>query len=146
MLRAPAGRRTTDITTQTIPQPPQTHWAPIQQRFLSAILDRAFADLAATLDADVRMRALVPPGPFELIGAAAVTAQFEHWFGGGHEFTVCSHGMELSMPRARLHWTVQRRGAAKDPLLTAEQRCLVTATDRITTIDLMCTGWAEVAA
>lgn len=134
------------MTTQTIHQTPETHWAPVQQRFLSAVLSRAFADLATTLDADVRLRALVPPGPFELVGAAAVTAQFEHWFGGGQEFTVVGYSADLSAPRARLRWTVQRRGAVDDPLVAAEQRCLITATDRVSAIDLMCTGWTEVAA
>jgi hypothetical protein len=53
--------------------------------FVEALARRDFAAMADCLDADVRFRALVPPGPFEIIGRDQTMERFGRWFGGPDE-------------------------------------------------------------
>ena len=84
-----------------------------------------------------------PPGPFDALGPAATIDRFRGWFGGPDDFAVVDAGHERRGDKLALHWLVRMRpthdpGAAR----IAEQRAfLTTAQDRITTIDLLCSGW-----
>ena len=48
---------------------------------VAALAERDFDRLAGTLAPDVRMRALIPPGPIDLSGAKPAAARFATWFG-----------------------------------------------------------------
>ena len=49
---------------------------------VTALAEQDFGRLASTLALDVRMRALIRPGPVELTGAEPAAARFASWFGG----------------------------------------------------------------
>jgi len=49
--------------------------------FVTALVDGDAPRLAGTLAPDVQMRALIPPGPIEVLGAEAVAGKFATWFG-----------------------------------------------------------------
>ncbi|GAB20787.1 hypothetical protein GOEFS_132_00180 [Gordonia effusa NBRC 100432] len=133
------------MTTSTTLRPSTT--ADLPDRFVSAVTTRDFAALGSILKADIRFRALVPPGPFELTGAPAVVAQFEQWFGGGRRFDVLGHSTGMVGTRVHAHWTVRRTPDSPDAApLTAEQHAYLTVDDAITSIDLVCSGWQETVA
>ena len=48
--------------------------------FVTALVDGDVPRLAGTLAPDVQMRALIPPGPIEVLGAEAVSGKFAAWF------------------------------------------------------------------
>jgi ketosteroid isomerase-like protein len=52
---------------------------------ITALAQRDFPRLANTLTPDVRMRALIPPGPIEVSGAEAAAAKFAVWFADAEE-------------------------------------------------------------
>lgn len=56
-------RRTVGMTISEPLSLPATSIAPVYEHFLAAIVNRDFVGLGATLRDDVRLRALVPPGP-----------------------------------------------------------------------------------
>lgn len=137
-------RRTVGMTISEPLSLPATSIAPVYERFLAAVVNRDFVGLGATLRDDVRLRALVPPGPFALAGPPAVVAQFEQWFGGGRSFEVLSHSADVVGTRVHARWTVRRTPDAPDASpLTAEQHAFLTADDRVRSIDLLCSGWQD---
>jgi hypothetical protein len=132
-------------TSTTIPTRDNPTEQAVSDRFLTAVVTRDYSTLNATLSPDVRLRALVPPGPFELTGAAAVTAQFEQWFAGGRRFRVIGHSATDIGLRVHAQWTIQRTpdSPTADPLL-AEQHAFLTVGEAVEKIDLVCSGWQEV--
>lgn len=135
------------MTTTITQLPTPTSAEAVVDRFVGAILARDFAALGSTLRPDVRLRALVPPGPFELSGTPAVVAQFDHWFGGGRRFEVIGRSADVVGTRVHASWTVRRTADSPDAVpLTAVQHAYVTVDDAVASIDLLCSGWQEVAA
>jgi len=97
--------------------------------------------LASTLAADVRMRALIPPGPIEVAGAEAVAAKLTAWFGDSEQLLVVRSGSEVVADRLHIFYQlrVKRRG---DAWKVVEQHLLCAlADDGITAIDLVCSGF-----
>ena len=109
--------------------------------FADALAGRDFDGLSAMLATDVCMRALTPPGPVELSGAADAAARFASWFGGSTNLELVRAGSEAVGDRWHVFYRlrVSRRG---DPTSIVEQH-LFCALDqgRITAIDLVCSGF-----
>jgi hypothetical protein len=113
---------------------------------VAALAERDFDRLAGTLAPDVRMRALIPPGPVELSGAEPTVARFASWFGE-------AEGLELVHSVSdevgdRLHVAyrlrVKRLG---DPWKVVEQHLFCTLDGgRIAALDLVCSGFRPDAA
>ena len=61
---------------------------------VAALTERDFGRLAGTLAPDVRMRALIPPGPVELSGAEPAAARFASWFGESDGFELVHAGSD----------------------------------------------------
>ena len=118
-----------------------TNW-PVGGLFLDALALRDFSALAACLDPDVRFRALVPPGAFELAGSAATTDRFRRWFGGEDDFEVVDASIGQVGPRLYLRWRV-RMLPANDaiPGRLVEQHAFATVGERIEALDLLCSGF-----
>ncbi len=91
---------------------------------------------------DVRFRALIPPGAFEVAGRAAMTDKFRTWFGGGDEFEVVDASIGQLGTRLYLRWRIEMR-ATGDPASTrlVEQHAFATAGDGIEALDLLCSGF-----
>jgi len=112
--------------------------------FLESLAAQDFARLGGALAPSVRLRALLPPGPFEWTGAEVIAGQFASWFGDTEDFelieaTVGEVGGRLHL-RWRLRLRAQRLGAG---WFTVEQQAYADTGDggRIARLDLLCTGY-----
>ncbi|WP_405485986.1 nuclear transport factor 2 family protein [Nocardia sp. NBC_00511] len=129
------------MTTHLETQPTDSAW-PAAATLLDSLVRRDFPTLATCLGTQVRFRALVPPGPFELTGPDAVAGQFEKWFGGPDEFEVVDAAIGQVGERVYLRWRVHMNPAGTGETgRTAEQHVFATVTDRVDTLDLVCSGW-----
>jgi SnoaL-like domain len=115
---------------------------PAAGRYVQALTERDFAALRNCLHPDVRFRAVVPPGPFELNGSAAVTAKFESWFGEHEIFEVLDAAIGQVGTRMYLRWRL-RVAAAATPHggRIVEQHVYATGTNGIETLDLLISGF-----
>jgi hypothetical protein len=108
---------------------------------VAALTDRDFGRLAGTLTPDVRMRALIPPGPIEVRGAEPAAARFASWFGGAKGLELVRSGSDEVSDRLHVFYRlrVKRPG---DPWKVIEQHLFCTLDDgRITAVDLVCSGF-----
>ena len=108
---------------------------------VTALAQRVFARLADTLTADVRMRALIPPGPIELSGAENAAAKFSSWFGDAEEFELVRSGSDTVADRLHVFYRLRVKKPG-DLSKIVEQHLLCTVDDhRISALDLVCTGF-----
>ena len=108
---------------------------------VAALTERDFGRVAGTLAPDVRMRALIPPGPVELSGAEHAAARFASWFGESEGLELVHSGSDEVGDRLHVFYRlrVKRPG---DPWKVIEQH-LFCALDEgsITALDLVCSGF-----
>ncbi|WP_063001844.1 nuclear transport factor 2 family protein [Nocardia mikamii] len=125
----------------TITSTPTTD-RPVTGRFLDALTARDFTELSRCLTPDVRMRGLIPPGPFDTDTADAAVSRFRHWFGGPDAFEVLSCETGRVGDKVYLRYLVRMWPIDTDaPARIAEQHLFAVAGDRIEAIDLLCSGW-----
>jgi SnoaL-like domain len=108
---------------------------------ITALAQRDFPRLAKTLTPEVRMRALIPPGPIEVSGAEAAAAKFASWFADAEEFELIRSGSDTVADRLHVFYRlrVKRPG---DVRKIVEQHLLCALDDgRITALDLVCSGF-----
>ena len=108
---------------------------------VAALAERDFDRLAGALGPDVRMRALIPPGPVELSGAEAAAARFASWFGESRGLQLVHSGSDEVGDRLHVFYRlrVKRPG---DPWKVVEQHLLCAVDEgRITALDLVCSGF-----
>ncbi|MFE3026223.1 nuclear transport factor 2 family protein [Nocardia tengchongensis] len=127
------------MTTNLARETTESAW-PAAGLLLDSLVRRDFPAMAACFGPQVRLRALVPPGPFELTGPESVAGKFESWFGGTDEFEVLDAAIGQVGAKVYLRWRVHMH-AAGAPGRTAEQHLFVTVSDRIDALDLLCSGW-----
>jgi hypothetical protein len=110
--------------------------------FLEAFTRRDFAAAASCFAPDVCFRALVPPGPFSTVGAAAAAGHLQRWFGGEDSFEVIDASIGQLGSRIYLRWRV-RMVSADHPNAAriVEQHAFATVTERIQSLDLLCSGF-----
>jgi hypothetical protein len=108
---------------------------------VTALAERDFARLAETLTPDVRMRALIPPGPLELSGADAAAAKFSSWFGSAEEFELIRSGTDTVADRLHVFYRLRVKKPG-DVRKIVEQHLLCAFDGQgISAIDLVCTGF-----
>ena len=108
--------------------------------FLDALTRRDFAALESCLGEDIRFRALVPRGPFELSGAGECAGRFRQWFGDKPMFEVLDASIGQVGARAYMRWRLRT-----DSSEIVEQHVFATGGDRIDSLDLMCSGFQSVS-
>ncbi len=113
---------------------------PAAARLLDALTRRDFVALAQSLSPTTAFRALVPPGPFFLDGADAVTAKFVQWFGGPDSFELLDASIGPIGPKTALRWRV-RMCTADGAARVVEQHVFATGAQQLDTIDLLCSGF-----
>ena len=112
--------------------------------FLEGLAAQDFARLGGALTADVRLRALLPPGFREWTGAQVIADQFAHWFGNTEDFELVDATVGEVGGRLHLRWRLRLQAERLGPgWFTVEQLAYADATDggHIDRIDLRCTGY-----
>ncbi|MFP5256321.1 MAG: hypothetical protein ACLGI8_10790 [Acidimicrobiia bacterium] len=112
--------------------------------FLEALAARDYQLVAATLSADVRLRAMLPPGPMDWSGADEVAAVFTSWFGGAEGFELIDATVGEVGGRLHLSWRLRVRPAPfgiGDGWHVVEQQAYADAARTIDSIDLLCSGF-----
>jgi hypothetical protein len=111
---------------------------------VAALTARDFGRLARTLAPDVRMRALIPPGPVEVSGAEAAAAKFAFWFGEAKGLELVHSGSDEVGDR--LHVFYRLRVKRPGDLWKVIEQHLFCALDegRITALDLVCSGFRPI--
>lgn len=108
---------------------------------VAALAERDFDRLAGMLAPDVRMRALIPPGPVELSGAEPAAARFASWFGDSDGLELVRSGSDQIGDRLHVFYRlrVKRPG---DTWKIIEQHLFCALDEgRITVLDLVCSGF-----
>ena len=116
---------------------PATALAP--QEFIDALGRRDFTRVERCLDPGVRFRALIPPGLREAADAAGVAGHLRSWFGGADELEMVASVVEPIADRIRISYRLRLH--REDGWSTVEQQAFCDlADDRITRLDLVCSG------
>ena len=112
--------------------------------FLEALANRNFEQMAATLAPEVRLRAMLPPGPMNWEGADAVSGVFGSWFGEADDFELVDATVGEVGGRLHLSWRLRVRPAPfdiGDGWHVIEQHAYADADDTIASLDLLCSGF-----
>jgi hypothetical protein len=109
--------------------------------FVTALVDGDAPRLAGTLAPDVQMRALLPPGTIEVLGAEAVAGKFVGWFGSAEQLELIRSNSEPVADRLHLSYRLRIKRPG-EPWKMVEQH-LLCAHDAgsITALDLVCSGF-----
>lgn len=117
--------------------------------FLEALATRDYERMATTLGADIRFRALLPPGTMQGQGPPQVAEAFRSWFGGADDFELIDATVGEIGGRLHLSWRIRVRPAPfgiGEGWHVIEQHGYADATDSIETLDLLCSGFHTDAA
>jgi hypothetical protein len=121
----------------------EVRWS-IGGTFLEGLGARDFARLAASLAPDVRLRALLPPGPMEWTGSDDVADTLRSWFADATDFELVDATVGEVGGRLHLSWRLRLRpapfgiGAGWHVI---EQQAYADAGTAIETLDLLCSGF-----
>ena len=129
---------TSDPATQ-----PSARWS-VGGVFLEALATRDYQQMAATLSADVRFRAMLPPGPMDWNGADDVAAVFTSWFGEAEDFELIDATVGEVGGRLHLSWRLRVRPAPfgiGEGWHVIEQQAYADAAETIDSLDLLCSGF-----
>jgi TusA-related sulfurtransferase len=111
------------------------------REFLEHLAARNYQRLAATMARDARARMLLPDGPEQHSGRAAIAGRFESWFGSASEFGLTSSSSEPVGQRHRLSWRVSVVRDGRTPEVVEQIAFLDLGPDSIERIDLLCSGF-----
>lgn len=123
--------------------PPVARWS-VGGVFLEAFATRDYQQMAATLSPEVRLRAMLPPGPMDWEGPVTVAEVFGSWFGGAADFELIDAAIGEVGGRLHLSWRVRVRPAPfgiGDGWHVIEQQAYADAGEAITSLDLLCSGF-----
>lgn len=130
------------MSVNAIPQP-VARWA-IGGVFLESLANRDYEQMADTFSADVRFRAMLPPGPMHWDGPASVAEAFRSWFGEATDFELIDATVGEVGGRLHLSWRLRVRPAPfgiGDGWHVIEQQAYADAGGTITSLDLLCSGF-----
>jgi TusA-related sulfurtransferase len=112
----------------------------VGDRLLRALGRRDFDAVTSCLDAQVRFRALLPPGLHEVSGAAEAASCFHNWFGAADRIELLEGKVEPMAQRVHLAWRLRVHEPGRRRLI--EQHAFATVRgDRIVALDLVCSGF-----
>lgn len=111
------------------------------ERLVEAIAARAFEAIAGVLAPDAHFRYLAPPGPGDIVGAAAVAAKFVQWFGDADGFTVQGVRVEPLADRISARYRFLLRDHEGWEVIEQQLYLDVDDDGRVAAIDLLCSGF-----
>ena len=132
-----------DPITMTERRSPVTSLAPILDSFVERLAARDFDGLGDALDPDVRLRAIIPGGPEEHNGRAAVVGRFGGWFADAVDFELAEHRIELFVDRWLVTYRIALDKGAGPRRVDQHLFCDLGA-DLIERMDLLCSGFRPV--
>jgi hypothetical protein len=112
--------------------------------FLECLAGQDFPGLAATLDHDAHLVALVPSGLEAWHGAERISATFRRWFGDVSDFQLVDAIVGELGPRLHLRWRVRVRAErfGEGWFVVEQQVYADTGSDgRLATLSLLCSGF-----
>lgn len=110
-------------------------------RLIEALAERDFARLGGTLADDVRMRALIPPGPLELTGRDAAAGRFSSWFGSADELELVGSASDTVADRVHVTYRLRVKRPTDGWRLVEQHLVCTIEAGHITALDLICTGF-----
>jgi hypothetical protein len=113
---------------------------------VTALAQRDFPRLADTLAPDVRMRAMLPPGPIELSGADAAAAKFSAWFADAEEFELVRSGSDAVADRLHVFYRLHVKKPGDLEKIVEQHLLCAFGDEGISAIDLVCTGFRPTEA
>jgi hypothetical protein len=116
---------------------------PIAASIGVAVACRDGGRLGAALTDTVRLRALLPGGPVESHGRAAVVARFAGWFAEYDTVELVSAAAEPVVDRLLVHYRLDLRRGPTRWICTQTLVCKTTG-DLLATVDLLCSGLREI--
>ena len=119
------------------------HQHPRATSIALAVADRDGGLLGAALTDTARLRALLPGGPVESHGRAAVVARFTGWFAEYDSVALVSAEGEPVVDRLLVHDRLDLRRGSTRWACTQTLVCK-TAGDLLATVDLLCSGLREI--
>lgn len=119
-----------------------TRWS-VGGLLLEALAARDFASMTDCFEPAATMRALLPPGLAEYQGATQIVENLQSWFGGAEEFEVLDGTVGEVGGRLHVAWRLRLRPTpwGDDAWHVIEQQAYLQAGERISTIDLLCSGF-----
>ncbi len=146
-MRAARLGSTNRVMTKTcqvpLPSPaPRTRWS-VAGLLVEAIAARDFNKMTDCFEPAAVMRALLPRGPAEFRGASQIVGAFREWFGDAKGFEVLDATVGDVSSRLHASWRLRvhptPRGDTRWHLI--EQQAYAQAEERISSIDLLCSGF-----
>lgn len=107
----------------------------------AAVADRDLDRLEQELTDDVRLRALLPTGPFEVHGREAVIGTFREWFGDHLGVKLGDSAGDDVGDRLLVHYKLLCETDDGPKVLTQTWICTIAADQRLARIDLVCSGY-----
>jgi hypothetical protein len=108
---------------------------------IRALVQRDFPRLADTLTPNVRMRALIPPGPVEVSGAEAAAAKFSSWFADAEELELIRSGSDTVADRLHVFYRLRVKKPGDYRKIVEQHLLCAVDDDRISALDLVCSGF-----
>jgi TusA-related sulfurtransferase len=96
--------------------------------------------LEACLHPEVRLRALVPSGPRERIGAAGAAAQLESWFSGAERIQLLQSEVSLVARRVRISYRFKELHSDGETEIIEQDAFCDVRQGLIESIDILCSG------
>ncbi len=100
-----------------------------------------FQALAGWLHPEVRMRALLPGGPVEVLGRAGVVARMRAWFAGCDAHEALESGTGRVGPRAYGFWRLRVRENGRWYAVGQHAYAVLDDEGLVTGLDLLCSGF-----
>lgn len=120
---------------------PRSSATDLGAKLVVALIEKDFGQFADTLAPDVRMRALIPPGPVELSGATPAAARFASWFGQSDGLELLRSGSDEVGDRLHVFYRLRVKRSG-DPWKIIEQHLFCALNEgHITALDLVCSGF-----
>jgi hypothetical protein len=132
---------------ESLPEPssqPPARWS-VGGLLIESLARRDFATMGNCLDGEVRLRALLPCGEIEVSGHHDVIEWFHGLFGTAEDFELVDGTVGEIGSRLYLCWRVSLVAPdAGRRRSVVEQHMFATASERITSLDLLCSGFVTV--
>lgn len=140
------GVMTPNATSPPTTEPVSSTSAPsMADAVLGCLAGGTFTQLAALLEPDVVVNALLPDGLHEWHGPERVVAAFVRWFGRVDEYELYDTYAGHHGPRLHLRWQARVRGGSfPDVPFVVQQHVYADPgpTGRIQTMSMLCSGFA----